>query len=182
MLLSQSTGRKLFALVVAVTGFVLLYEATIIDSRYAARQAAERETLDQPAPGMRLRFNATAYCRGAVTASGVQAHTGIAAADPEMLPVGTVIQITSERDYGGIYTIMDTGPEVKGRHLDLYVWSCDEALRFGRRLVDLTVLRLGWNPRATAPSLIERLLGRRDPPPVLPSRPLPVGPVGPAPR
>jgi hypothetical protein len=56
---------------------------------------------------------------------------------------------------------MDTGPAVQGRELDLYMWSCYEALEFGRRPVRITVLRLGWNPAATAPAmpgLIERIL------------------------
>ena len=35
--------------------------------------------------------------------------------------------------YNGIYTIMDTGPAVQGRHIDIYMWSCNEALEFGRR-------------------------------------------------
>jgi hypothetical protein len=51
---------------------------------------------------------------------------------------------------------MDTGPEVQGRELDLYIWSCNEALRFGRRTVQVTVLRLGWDPQASSPTLISR--------------------------
>jgi len=42
---------------------------------------------------------------------------------------------------------MDTGPAVQGRIIDLYLWSCHDALRFGRRTIQLTVLRLGWNPQ-----------------------------------
>ena len=42
------------------------------------------------------------------------------------------------------------------------MWDCGEALRFGRRLVQVVVLRLGWDPRTTAPSLIELLFGWRD--------------------
>ena len=48
--------------------------------------------------------------------------------------------------YNGIYTIMDTGPTVQGRHIDIYIWSCNEALQLGRRDIDINVLRLGWNP------------------------------------
>ena len=55
------------------------------------------------------------------------------------------------------------------------MWSCHEALKFGRRPVRLTVLRLGWNPKATTPSFMDRLF-RRHPPPgeqlALPSLPL----------
>jgi hypothetical protein len=57
---------------------------------------------------------------------------------------------------------MDTGPEVKGRELDLYIWSCHEALRFGRKPVQVTVLRLGWDPQASSPTLIDRLFRRRE--------------------
>ena len=55
---------------------------------------------------------------------------------------------------------MDTGPSVQGRQVDIYMWSCNEALAFGRRPIHLTVLRLGWNPRATTPELDRSLLQR----------------------
>jgi hypothetical protein len=64
--------------------------------------------------------------------------------------------------YNGIYTVMDTGPKVQGRHVDIYIWSCNEALELGRRPIALTVLRLGWNPRASTPSLIGRLFEQRE--------------------
>jgi 3D (Asp-Asp-Asp) domain-containing protein len=181
MILSRSAGRKVVATLVAVVGFVLLYEVTTIDSRYAARQAMLRETTALPAPGARLRFSATAYCKGTVTASGVAPQSGVAAADPVLLPVGSVIQVAAESPYAGIYTIMDTGPMIQGRRIDIYLWSCIEARQFGRRLVGVTVLRLGWNPRASTPSLIDSFLNRGGPPakPLLPAHPLPVGPSAP---
>ena len=64
------------------------------------------------------------------------------------------------------------GPSVQGRHVDVYMWSCNEALQFGRQPIHLTVLRLGWNPRATAPSFLERFFKRPESEP-LPARPLP---------
>jgi hypothetical protein len=57
---------------------------------------------------------------------------------------------------------MDTGPKVQGRILDLYIWSCHEALKFGRRDVEITILRLGWNPTASSPTLIDRLFKGRE--------------------
>jgi hypothetical protein len=53
---------------------------------------------------------------------------------------------TDDTKYNGIYTIMDTGPKVQGRILDVYMWSCNEALAFGRKQVQITVLRLGMEP------------------------------------
>ena len=88
MLISRSTGRKIAATSTAAAAFVLLYEVTVMDYRYVARQSEAQELSAPPAPGARLRFAATAYCKGTTTASGVNVRTGIAAADPELLPVG----------------------------------------------------------------------------------------------
>jgi 3D (Asp-Asp-Asp) domain-containing protein len=174
MIISTSFWRKAVVTVVAVGGFVSLYEVTTLDSRYAARHAVLRETTALPAPGARLAFSATAYCKGITTASGVAAQTGVAAADPELLPVGSVIEIdTADSHYNGIYTVMDTGPGVQGRQIDVYMWNCNEALRFGRRPIHVVVLRLGWNPRATTPAFVDRPRRAESEPPPLPSRPLP---------
>jgi 3D (Asp-Asp-Asp) domain-containing protein len=122
---------------------------------------------------------ATAYCKGLVTKSGVPVQAGIAAADPALLPVGSVVEMDSpDSRYDGIYTILDTGPAVQGAEVDIYMWSCHEALRFGRKPVGLTVLRLGWNPRATAPGFMDRLFKRAEyvPDRTLSGRPLPMAP------
>ncbi len=129
-------------------GFLLLYEATIIDSRTVDEPGAPGA---KPTPGSRMVFEATAYCKGQTTKSGVAVRAGIAAADPDVLPLGSVIQVSGVPDeYKGIYTVLDTGPEVKGREIDVYIWSCYDALSFGRRRVEVRVLRLGWDQTATA--------------------------------
>lgn len=179
--ISHSLWRKLVVTLIVAVGFVLLYQANILDSRYAARQALLREDQAEPGPGTRLRFAASAYCTGDVTASGLAPRTGIAAADPDLLPTGSVIQL--ERvgaQYDGVYTIMDTGPIVKGRKIDVYVRDCKEATRFGVRRVQLFVLRLGWNPRASGTGLLEMLMPWRDKKtaPALPAaRPVPDRPT-----
>jgi 3D (Asp-Asp-Asp) domain-containing protein len=155
--------RRAFPSVLLISTFVLLYEATVSDSRYAARQAELLEGQLKPMPGTRLLFKATAYCKGQTTASGVAVRSGVVAADENLLPVGSVIQTDFEMpEYNGVYTIMDTGPEVQGREIDVYMWSCFEALRFGRQDVRIIVLRLGWDPKETTP-LIETLFHRRTP-------------------
>jgi 3D (Asp-Asp-Asp) domain-containing protein len=174
MIISGRFWRKTIVTAIAAVGFVSLYEVTALDSKYVARLATLHETTVLPIPGARLAFSATAYCKGLVTASGVAVQSGVAAADPELLPVGSVVEIDSlPQKYNGIYTVMDTGPAVQGRLLDLYMWSCNEALQFGRKPIHLTVLRLGWNPRATTPSFLDRFFKRQAEPDVLPARPLP---------
>ena len=177
MFITRSFWRKVVATVGAAVGFVFVYEATIRDSRYAARQAALADSSAAPQAGAQLRFIATAYCKGETTASGVNVRTGIAAADPMLLPVGTVVRIdTTNEQYDGIWTIMDTGPAVQGRTIDLYMWSCHDALKFGRKSVRVTVLRLGWNPKATAPGFMDRLFRRAEGtrPPAAPRQPDPL--------
>ena len=163
MQISQSLVGRTFATLVVALVFVFLYETTIRDSRYAARQATMAEATGLPQAGAQLAFTATAYCKGETTASGVVVRTGIAAADPGLLPVGTVLRVDMPNSrYSGIWTVMDTGPAVQGRLIDLYLWSCHEALAFGRRPVRLTVLRLGWSPQMSAPSLIDRVIRQRE--------------------
>lgn len=176
MFLSHSGRRKFVVTAAGVLSFALLLEVTTLDSRFAV-SLGEQEGLNQkPAPGVRLRFTATAYCKGTTTASGVNVRTGIAAADPDLLPVGSVVQIDrlGER-YNGVYTVMDTGPRVHGRHLDIYIWNCNEALQLGRRQMLATVLRMGWNPQNSTPKLVERLFRQREAvlPPPPPWPPLP---------
>ncbi len=162
MFLTRSTARKVLATVVAVLGFAYLFEASMLDSRPFSRVLEFREPA-KPETGSRLRFTATAYCKGTTTASGVNVRHGIAAGDPDLLPVGSVIRVDKLDDrYNGIYTVMDTGPKVQGRHVDIYLWSCHAALELGRRPIALTVLRLGWNPLASSPSLIDRLFKQRE--------------------
>src|SRR5437667_11635367 len=133
MIISGSFWREGVVTVIAVGGFVSLYEAKTLDSKYSVRQGGLREVTAVPSPGARLAFSATAYCKGITTSSGVPAQTGVAASDPSLLPVGSVVEIDSlPSRYNGIYAIMDTGPAVQGRLIDIYMWSCNEALVFGR--------------------------------------------------
>jgi 3D (Asp-Asp-Asp) domain-containing protein len=152
MLLARSIWRKLLATALAAVAFVLVYQASVIDSQ---RAGVEPMSAGQRlSAGVKAEFVATAYCKGERTASGVNVRAGIAAADPGLLPEGSVVHVDGgPEQYRGIYTVMDTGPMVRGRHVDLYMWSCYEALDFGRRPITLTILRLGWNPKDSSPKV-----------------------------
>ncbi|CAN5697805.1 hypothetical protein BH20ACI4_BH20ACI4_29360 [soil metagenome] len=83
-------------------------------------------------------FTATAYCLQGRTASGGSVRRGIVAADPRVLPLGTRINLNAG-SYSGNYVVADTGGSVKGSKLDIWVPSCSEARRFGRRSVKVSV-------------------------------------------
>ncbi|MDR1989857.1 MAG: 3D domain-containing protein [Acidobacteriaceae bacterium] len=176
--LTRSFKRKLAVTAIAALGFVWLYEVTIPDSRFSMIPLGFERMVDAESPpvaGGRFLFSATAYCKGLVTSSGVAVQSGIMAADPALLPVGSVVRLDiGDEKYDGIYTVLDTGPAVQGRGVDVYMWSCNEALQFGRRQAQLTILRLGWNPRATTSSFVDRLLKRPEPSKAIPARPLPI--------
>jgi 3D (Asp-Asp-Asp) domain-containing protein len=108
----------------------------------SAAAAAEPHDVPARAPDGPMRLVATAYCQQGLTKAGVQAQPGIVAADPRVLPLGTVLLIDAPgRQYGGIYTVMDTGSAVKGRTVDIFMPSCARAVRFGRRTVRVRIVQ-----------------------------------------
>ena len=138
MSLARSFTRRLLLVTVLVISVVVIYEVTVSEEPTIAAALGSS------------RFVATAYCKGQTTASGVAVRAGIAAADPKVLPLGSIIKLGGDavdEKYHGVYSVLDTGPLIKGRRLDLYIWSCYEALDFGRRGVEVTVLRHGWDDR-----------------------------------
>jgi 3D (Asp-Asp-Asp) domain-containing protein len=94
-------------------------------------------------------FLATAYCLKGQTASGVLVRRGIIAADPKILPLGSVVRLHAG-SYSGIYTVMDTGGAIRGQRIDIYLPTRAEAIRFGSRRIKVEVLRHGWEPAPVA--------------------------------
>jgi 3D (Asp-Asp-Asp) domain-containing protein len=111
-----------------------------IDAEKAARPDFDSvEDLDSLSTADLVDFHATAYCLKGRTASGVNARPGMIAADPSVLPLGTVVHLRAG-SYTGTYTVMDTGGRIKGRRVDVYVESQREAIEFGRRQVKLKII------------------------------------------
>lgn len=83
-------------------------------------------------------FTVTAYCpcekccgeyANGYTATGAKATQGVTiAADPDVLPMGTEIELD-----GHTYTVQDTGGAIAGNRLDLYFESHEDALQWGVR-------------------------------------------------
>lgn len=92
-------------------------------------------------------YVATAYSLRGRTASGQMVSKGIIAADPRFLPLGSRVRLEAG-PYSGEYVVADTGSMVRGRRIDIWTPTAREAMRFGKRLVKLTVLSLGGRTRA----------------------------------
>lgn len=88
-------------------------------------------------------FQATAYCDHGFTASGVWVREGIVASDPRVLPLGSEIDIRVGDRVLERQRVMDTGGKVKGYTIDIWMPTCEDARRFGRREVKVRVRSRG---------------------------------------
>lgn len=88
-----------------------------------------------------ISMEATAYlpCDGdgaGITATGIAAGYGIVAVDPSVIPLGTRLYIPGY----GTALAADTGGAIRGNKIDLCMESYGEAMRFGRRSVEVYIL------------------------------------------
>ena len=94
-----------------------------------------------------LEVSVTAYCIKGETASGVHTRRGIVAADPDVLPLGTVIRLSELDHHNGRYVVRDTGREIKGNDVDIFMPDCDAAREFGRQQGRARIVRAAESTR-----------------------------------
>lgn len=82
---------------------------------YTAGYESTGKTPDHPAYG--------------ITASGRKVSEGMIAADTSVLPFGTKVWIEGL----GVFVVEDTGGDIKGNRIDIYMNDLDEAVKFGRQ-------------------------------------------------
>jgi 3D (Asp-Asp-Asp) domain-containing protein len=84
-----------------------------------------------------VKFVSTAYTfTGHHTAVGAKTRRGIIAVDPRVIPMGTRLYIEGY----GYGVAADTGGAIKGRKIDVFFESRREALKWGRRTVNVYIL------------------------------------------
>lgn len=86
-------------------------------------------------------FTATAYAQHGITQSGIKAQNGVVAADPQVLPMGTVIHVQNAGRYSGTYVVADTGSKIRGHRIDIFIPDRFLCRLFGKRKVQVTVLQ-----------------------------------------
>ena len=112
------------------------------DKKLVKKTVSERKVVTAAtgvAAANRGSFTATAYCLKGRTAMGHGVRRGIIAADPRVLRLGSRVNLGAGA-YSGQYLVSDTGGRIKGKKIDIWVPSCSEARRFGRRTVAIGVL------------------------------------------
>ncbi|HYR07273.1 MAG TPA: 3D domain-containing protein [Longimicrobium sp.] len=91
-----------------------------------------------------LQMRSTAYCLRGNMRTGVRVRDGMAAGDPSVLPLGSVVRVSHpDGRLIGIFVIMDTGGAIRGNKIDLWFDNCREALDWGIRSVVAEVLDIG---------------------------------------
>jgi len=108
----------------------------------SAADSASTANLTSVSGAASQTYTATAYSLRGRTASGKPVSRGLIAADPSVLPIGTRVRLEAG-SWSGEYLVADTGGAVKGRRIDIWTPTAQEAVQFGRRPVKLTVLELG---------------------------------------
>lgn len=102
----------------------------------------EPEPIVEPEPAIVSlgTYKITAYCGCAkccgktdgITASGTHVTAGRTIAAPPEIPFGTKLMIN-----GHIYTVEDRGGAIKGKRIDIYFESHEEAERFGVQYIEV---------------------------------------------
>lgn len=114
-------------------------------------QAPAPAPMDLPRAGSRsvdverrVEMRSTAYCLRGTMRTGVRVRDGMAAGDPNVLPLGSVVRVShTDGRLIGVFVIMDTGGAVRGNKIDLWFSSCAEAVDWGIRSVITEVLDIG---------------------------------------
>jgi 3D (Asp-Asp-Asp) domain-containing protein len=128
----------------AAMQLVAMKSAELVDSKGNAPSLKYKTAALSYIQLPRFDFLATAYSYQGITKSGLPAAPGLVAADPKVLPMGSLVQVDMASYRRGLYQVMDTGRLIKGRRIDIFIPSTESALAFGRQKVKLTVLRYGF--------------------------------------
>lgn len=86
---------------------------------------------------------ATGYCVAGLS----REEAMIVAVDPNVIPLGSRVEITFDdpaaQRYNGIYTAADTGGAIGGNRIDLFMGegSYSECMNFGRRSASVRIIR-----------------------------------------
>ena len=126
-------------------GFDILTEQVLVEPKPEILRVGTRESNDPSRGTIRFKkllvMEATAYTpfddgQSGITASGIPARRGIIAVDPRVIPLGTRVFIPGY----GLALAADTGGAIKGHKVDLCIEEYNEAIRFGRRKVEVYIL------------------------------------------
>jgi len=135
--------KRFFRVAIFAIGFGSIFHLTQLECAKSMEKMEFPGNINKFAPKAPEEFQATAYCVTGITKSGVPVAPGHVAADPRVIPLGSMIYVDSPT-MSGIYQVLDTGRLIKGKIIDIYIPSYERCIEFGRRMVKVKVLRYGY--------------------------------------
>ncbi|RBP68247.1 uncharacterized protein DUF348 [Alkalibaculum bacchi] len=111
-----------------------------------AKLVANRSSTNTPVKGRTITIEATGYCSchkccgpydGSTTASGISPAEGRTVAASKNYSFGTKVYIPY---FSNTFVVEDRGGAIQGNRIDIYFSSHQEALRFGRRTLEATIV------------------------------------------
>lgn len=108
------------------------FEDSFPDLTYATVVITPEQRPGDGAPAL-IPVEVTAYCLTGRTARGGWARPGIVAADKNVFPLGSYMELWVGEKYSGRYLVDDTGRDIKGKRVDVWMADCSRARSFGRR-------------------------------------------------
>ena len=113
------------------------YEIEKMQSEYKQLNTKYEKAVSRSA-SRTMTVQATAYTHtGNPTATGVMPKVGMIAVDPKVIPLGTKVYVEGY----GYATATDTGGAIKGNIIDLFMNTKQECIQWGRRTVDIKILK-----------------------------------------
>lgn len=129
----------------------VVYEITYIDGVESSRREVSRSSITAAvdkivAKGTKINFNGKSYSRklvvkayaytgGGRTAMGTKARVGEIAVDPRVIPLGTNVYIEGV----GARRAEDTGGNIKGNTIDIYMNTVSQCRKWGMRYVTIYI-------------------------------------------
>ena len=75
----------------------------------------------------------TSYCLSGTTRRGRYVRAGIVAADPRLFPLSRYVELYVGSKYLGRFLVDDTGSNIRGARIDVWLPTCRESVIFGRQ-------------------------------------------------
>lgn len=129
----------------------VVYEITYIDGKIAKKKELSRKVIEKPVNkvmvnGTQIEYDGKLYSRklvvkaysytgGGTTAMGTRARVGEIAVDPSVIPLGTNVYIEGV----GARRAEDTGGNIKGNTIDIYMNTLAECRQWGVRYVTIYI-------------------------------------------
>jgi 3D (Asp-Asp-Asp) domain-containing protein len=133
--LRWSSAFRVGALACALTGCeseATAFEDSFPDMKHDTVVLTPAQRPGDRSPAL-MPVEISAYCLTGRTARGGWARPGIVAADKSVFPLGSYIELWVGEKYQGRYLVDDTGRDIKGNRIDVWMSDCSRARTFGRR-------------------------------------------------